>query len=138
MNIFFDFFLILKKEFSIEYRSDRVKFSCTRFLDQSESQTKCFEALRGTLVHSVLKGRKLSLMFYGQTGAGKTHTMFGEKDGIMYQAMEELFKFNMDGAMKDGYTFSMKMSSFQIYSQTLRDLFNNKVSSKMLQKLKID
>ena len=109
-----------------EYRADKIQFKCTQILNDSSSQIECFEALKGSLIHSVLKGRSITSLFYGQTGAGKTYTMFGLKDGIVFRTVNELFQFNSQDAK--GYKLEFTFSSFQLYNQTIFDLSDKKVT----------
>ncbi|KAJ8929813.1 hypothetical protein NQ314_017410 [Rhamnusium bicolor] len=59
---------------------------------------------------------------YGPTGAGKTHTMVGDRTqpGIMIRALNDLFEAVKDN--EDEYTVTM--SYLEIYNEQIRDLLN--------------
>ena len=64
------------------------------------SQEFVYENTAKSAVCSVLEGFNATIMAYGQTGTGKTHTMEGFKynagdplRGIVPRSMEEIFKF---------------------------------------------
>ena len=78
------------------------------------------------LVQSALDGYKVCLFSYGQTGAGKTHTMQGDVNhplqrGIIPRAVEQI----LDGARRleeQGWKYTFEASFIEIYNETLRDL----------------
>ena len=69
-------------------------------------------------------GTNASVLAYGQTGAGKTYTMFGHPDapGIILQSIDDIFK------RSDLDQVSVGVSLFEIYNERAFDLMN---SSKM-------
>jgi hypothetical protein len=46
-------------------------------LSQTSTQQQCFAATTRPLVESLVDGYNGAVLAYGQTGAGKSHTMFG-------------------------------------------------------------
>jgi hypothetical protein len=84
------------------------------------SQDEVFQEVE-ELIDSALDGNHVCLMAYGQTGSGKTYTMegTGENPGIIPRAAWKLF----DGSRtNDGWTYSFKISAFQIYQDRIEDL----------------
>ena len=69
-------------------------------------------------------GTNASVLAYGQTGAGKTYTMFGRPDapGIIPQSLDDIFE------SVDLNAVSVGVSLFEIYNEKPYDLMN---SSKM-------
>jgi kinesin family protein 3/17 len=68
--------------------------------DMNDSQEFVYENTARQAVMSVLEGYNATILAYGQTGTGKTHTMEGFKysagdpqRGIVPRSMEEIFKF---------------------------------------------
>jgi kinesin family protein C1 len=95
------------------YLLDRV------FLPDS-SQEEIYEQVED-LVENAIDGNHVCLMAYGQTGSGKSYTMegTGENPGLIPRAAAKLF----DGSRaKEGWQFSYKISSFQIYQNEVEDL----------------
>jgi len=76
-------------------------------------------------VQSALDGYNVSLLSYGQTGAGKTHTMQGygmnENRGIIPRSMEHIgiYKRKME---EQGWRYQMKVTFLEIYNEQIRDL----------------
>ena len=68
-------------------------FDFDRVFGPDAQQSDIFEDV-AQLVTSALDGYNVCVFAYGQTGAGKTHTMEGNKDdpGINYRTMCELFR----------------------------------------------
>jgi kinesin family protein 6/9 len=59
-------------------------------MDQETSQEQAFEPAK-KLVDLVLLGKNCSVICYGSTGSGKTHTLSGaewKKNGIIQQAVK--------------------------------------------------
>lgn len=91
------------------------------------TQEEIFEDTR-MLVQSVIDGYNVSILAYGATGSGKTHTIQGteENPGICPRALTELFRL-MNEQEKDGrYSFRIEATMFEIYMNKLSDLFLSK------------
>lgn len=83
------------------------------------------------------------MFFYGQTGSGKTYSMFGndflndpsdQKEGVIFRIIEEILNLNrLDFDSEDEIEIEVELSSFQIYFNSIYDLFNNQVSSSKFQ-----
>ncbi|KAK2076823.1 hypothetical protein QBZ16_005049 [Prototheca wickerhamii] len=82
------------------------------------------------LVQSALDGYKVCLFSYGQTGAGKTHTMqgtsqLGEGAGIIPRAARQILA--AAAALRErGYEYSLEATFVEVYNETLRDLLAGK------------
>lgn len=63
---------------------------------------------------------------YGQTGAGKTHTMLGsrEQPGLYLLAAQEIFSISQSGQYGSG--LMVWVSFFEIYCGQLFDLLNKR------------
>ena len=77
---------------------------------------------------SVLEGYNATILAYGQTGTGKTHTMEGFKynagdpqRGIVPRSMEEIFKY-IQMQSNNNTTFMVRASYLQIYNEVISDL----------------
>ena len=76
----------------------------------------------------MLEGYNATILAYGQTGTGKTHTMEGFKysagdphRGIVPRSMEEIFKF-IQMQSNSSTTFMVRASYLQIYNEVISDL----------------
>lgn len=85
-------------------------------------------ACRPLMQSAVQDGRSATVFVYGATGAGKTHTMFGEKDeaqqGLIYRGVREVFvNVEARAASRPGEPrLEVKVSFLELYNETVRDL----------------
>ena len=89
---------------------------------------------------NVLNGYNATLFAYGMTGAGKTHTLFGELDpetlnihrpGLIFLTLEELFN-KIQSPVYEEYEFSVKISYLEIYNEQVRDLLKGDEQNLMI------
>ena len=77
------------------------------------------------LVQSALDGFKVCLFSYGQTGAGKTHTMQGsrsfESQGIIPRAIAKILQA-VSKLREQAWEYRLEASFVEVYNETLRDL----------------
>lgn len=88
------------------------------------------------LVQSALDGYNVSILAYGQTHSGKTHTMEGSSHdrGLYSRCFEELFDLaNSDSTFTSRFNFSITI--FELYNEQVRDLLSESGSS--LQKVRM-
>mmetsp|Transcript_26451 Transcript_26451/g.76347 ORF Transcript_26451/g.76347 Transcript_26451/m.76347 type:complete len:382 (+) Transcript_26451:96-1241(+) len=74
---------------------DQKEFAFDAVFDESFSQQKIFEDAAQEIVDSVMDGFNGTIFAYGQTGAGKTYTLYGgpgESRGIAPRTIEALFE----------------------------------------------
>mmetsp|Transcript_104545 Transcript_104545/g.164990 ORF Transcript_104545/g.164990 Transcript_104545/m.164990 type:complete len:874 (-) Transcript_104545:87-2708(-) len=95
---------------------------------QEEVYTCCCQPL----VHSaVAEARSATVFVYGATGAGKTHTMFGERDeaqqGLICRAIRDVFHEVEEHAQesRSGKPLEVKVSFLDIYNESVRDLLQD-------------
>jgi hypothetical protein len=100
---------------------------CSRaFFPGSDSQLDVYESVVAPMVDDVLSGGVCSLLAYGQTSTGKTHTMFGpdggnvkyfssvDARGMVPRLAEEIF-YRSPRA-------SVSLKYFELYNETATDL----------------
>ncbi|NWV18187.1 KI18A protein, partial [Origma solitaria] len=99
-----------------------LKFMFDAIFDDSSSQLEVFEHTTKSLIDGFLNGFNCTVLAYGATGAGKTHTMLGspEDPGVMYLTMMTLYK-RMD-QLKEDKTCDVAVSYLEIYNEQIRDL----------------
>ncbi|KFO96274.1 Kinesin-like KIF9, partial [Calypte anna] len=88
------------------------------------TQELTYQTVAERLVSEALSGYSGIIMCYGQTGAGKTHTMTGatteyEHRGIIPRALQQVFKANTQSLEP---FLSIRVSYLEIYNETLSDL----------------
>ena len=69
-----------------------------------------------------IEGYNTTILAYGITGSGKTHTIFGsEKDeGLSYKCINYIV--NRMKFMSSDANVQMEMSVIEVYNETIRDL----------------
>uniref|UniRef100_A0A6J0TIK7 Kinesin-like protein KIF18A n=1 Tax=Pogona vitticeps TaxID=103695 RepID=A0A6J0TIK7_9SAUR len=102
-----------------------LKFIFDAVFDESSSQLEVFENTTKTVLDGFLNGYNCTVLAYGATGAGKTHTMLGspEDPGVMYLTMMELY--NCIDRMKDEKHCAIAVSYLEVYNEQIRDLLVN-------------
>jgi kinesin family protein 18/19 len=75
-------------------RSKEQTYAFDVAFDERATQQYVFERSTQFLIDGIVSGYNGSVFAYGATGAGKTHTMLGEKNdlGIMGRSVHELFR----------------------------------------------
>ena len=103
-------------------------FSFDHVYNQDSSQLEVYENTAKPAVLSTLKGYNATILAYGQTGTGKTHTMEGFKyspqdtsRGCIPRCMEEIFKY-IENISNSKTTFMVRASYLQIYNDNISDL----------------
>lgn len=85
------------------------------------SQEEVFDNCKD-LVQSAVDGHNVTIFAYGQTGAGKTYTMYGtpKEEGIAARTISELYRI-LD-VMNNSFRFRVYASMVELYNNTLIDL----------------
>jgi hypothetical protein len=122
---------------SILVKSDKHDIKCSYnhvFADTSE-QNEVFASIQ-PLLDDVLSGVNGCIFAYGQTGAGKTHTMLGPDGGqdvlsnpsewgILPRAAKYLFSTLVEYSNENSIKYNVKASFLQIYNERLYDLLRD-------------
>jgi hypothetical protein len=121
---------------NIVLRSEKYNVSCkyNRVFDEIDDQETVFANIQ-PLLSTVLNGYNACIFAYGQTSAGKSHTMLGpnggthaafdmSKDqwGVIPRAAEYLFGEMYKAADEGNLSYKVKASFVQIYNENLYDL----------------
>ncbi|NXH64906.1 KI18A protein, partial [Rhabdornis inornatus] len=119
--IFFNRKRVTHRDINKRQRKD-LKFMFDAIFDDSSSQLEVFEHTTKNLIDGFLNGYNCTVLAYGATGAGKTHTMLGspEDPGVMYLTMMTLYK-RMD-QIKEDKTCDVAVSYLEVYNEQIRDL----------------
>uniref|UniRef100_A0A8C6STV4 Kinesin-like protein n=1 Tax=Neogobius melanostomus TaxID=47308 RepID=A0A8C6STV4_9GOBI len=98
-------------------------FELDKVFHPQATQEEVFQEIE-PLVTSCIDGYHVCIFAYGQTGSGKTYTMEGsvENPGINQRALKQLFNVIED--RKDMWSYSVSVSSVEIYNEVLRDLLS--------------
>ena len=99
-------------------------YSFNSLVDQSMSNNDIFNKYIKNNLQNLLKGLNLSIILYGQTSSGKTHTLKGSnnsEEGIINFSIKEIFNLLKNDNIKK---YNVKLSYFQIYNETIDDLLD--------------
>merc|ERR1719321_198768 len=93
-------------------------FQFDNVFDSETSQEEVFADCR-ELVQSAVDGYNVTIFAYGQTGAGKTWTMYGnaENPGLAPRSIQALFSVIQKEQQKGGKTFKVKAYMIELYKQ---------------------
>jgi len=91
------------------------------------SQEQVYDLCSGDVVRSVMDGYNGTVMAYGQTGAGKTHTMTGghmgfADRGIVPRAISAIYA---EAAARPENNITIKLSYVEIYNELMFDLLTD-------------
>jgi len=108
--------------------SDKL-FQFDAVFDASSTQEEVFADCRD-LVQSAVDGYNVTIFAYGQTGAGKTYTMYGTKDqpGLAPRSFRSLFDVIHREERRGGKIFKVKTTIVEIYKQDIIDLLAERPS----------
>ena len=109
-------------------------FTLDKIFNIDTSQKKFYESVAKPTIMDVLNGYNGTIFAYGQSGSGKTFSMYGndlyddELKGIIPRSIEDIFRFINDEAHTE-IKFELKFSLLEIYKENLHDLLNPEVKS---------
>eukprot|EP00887_Chlorella_sp_A99_P002597 scaffold6.g2597.t1 len=93
-------------------------FAFDRVFGPEAGQAAVFDEV-SDLVQSALDGFKVCLFSYGQTGAGKTHTMQGSRSG---EGQGIIPRAAVARLREQGWEYRLEGSFVEVYNESLRDL----------------
>eukprot|EP00758_Cryptobia_borreli_P018823 Tbor_TRINITY_DN7519_c0_g1::TRINITY_DN7519_c0_g1_i1::g.909::m.909/K10392/KIF1; kinesin family member 1 len=108
---------------------DNAFWSCNTFLpgNQNENCTQkaLYTEVGAPLVEEAFLGFNTAIITYGQTGAGKTYSMYGTdtEDGIIPNLGQSIF-LNATQAQKKGWEVVVECSFVQIYNEEIHCLLS--------------
>ncbi|XP_068801391.1 kinesin-like protein KIF18A isoform X2 [Struthio camelus] len=102
-----------------------LKFVFDAVFAESSTQLEVFEHTTKSVLDGFLNGYNCTVLAYGATGAGKTHTMLGspQDPGVMYLTMMALY--NCMDQIKEDKICNVAVSYLEVYNEQIRDLLVN-------------
>ncbi|XP_021256760.1 kinesin-like protein KIF18A [Numida meleagris] len=102
-----------------------LKFVFDAVFAENSTQLEVFEHTTKGVLDGFLNGYNCTVLAYGATGAGKTHTMLGspEDPGVMYLTMMALY--NCMDQIKEEKICNIAVSYLEVYNEQIRDLLVN-------------
>lgn len=107
-------------------------YAFDRVFSPKSQNAEVFEEI-SQLVQSALDGYNVCIFCYGQTGAGKTHTM-SSADGMIPRATAQIYD-EATRLQEKGWQYKMEGSFVEVYNETYNDLLGR---SEDLDKKKIE
>ena len=129
---------ILKiQDLRFESRNEKNYFFDEIFDEKSDNK-EVFDKSIKPMINNLIEGYNSTILAYGITGTGKTHTIFGdynnekEEKGIVIYAISYLFELIEQKKLNSNYknildkNYIVKISYLEIYNETVIDLLNKK------------
>uniref|UniRef100_A0A1B6FS76 Kinesin-like protein n=1 Tax=Cuerna arida TaxID=1464854 RepID=A0A1B6FS76_9HEMI len=121
----FFFHGVKQKTRDIAKRTNKeMQFIFDRVFSSDANNMEVYEGTTEGIISNILEGYNCSVFVYGATGAGKTHTMLGNKEspGITFLTMTELYKqVEQLKATKD---VEIGITYLEVYNENVQDLIN--------------
>uniref|UniRef100_A0A0G4HI62 Kinesin-like protein n=1 Tax=Chromera velia CCMP2878 TaxID=1169474 RepID=A0A0G4HI62_9ALVE len=108
----------------VDEKSEIHELGDVQVFDPAAFNVAVHETIGKSMVEAALENRNTSVIMYGQTGTGKTHTMQGVKgdDGLVFHVTRELFGRAKQEAEQLGMDFFVELTMIEIYQNRLFDL----------------
>ncbi|XP_036921312.1 kinesin-like protein KIF22 [Sturnira hondurensis] len=106
---------------------ETLKYQFDAFYGERSSQQDIYAGSVQPILRHLLEGQNASVLAYGPTGAGKTHTMLGspEQPGVIPRALMDLLQLTREeGAEGCPWALSVTMSYLEIYQEKVLDLLD--------------
>lgn len=97
-------------------------FDFDRVFGPTSTNSEVYEEI-SQLVQSALDGYNVCIFAYGQTGAGKTHTM-SSADGMIPRATHQIYS-SAKQLEEKGWEYNMSGSFIEVYNEDIHDLLGN-------------
>lgn len=104
---------------------ETLKYQFDAFYGERSCQQDIYAGSVQPILRHLLEGQNASVLAYGPTGAGKTHTMLGspEQPGVIPRALMDLLQLTREqGAEGQPWALSVTMSYLEIYQEKVLDL----------------
>ena len=107
----------------------KTEFTFDRIFNEQTTQNELYESVAQPILHDFLQGFNCTIIAYGQTGAGKTHTLSGnnQNPGIVPRILDDLFVNIQQSQASVIYT--VQCSYVEIYMEKIRDLLNPELTN---------
>ncbi|XP_031244228.1 kinesin-like protein KIF22 [Mastomys coucha] len=108
-------------------KSETLKYQVDAFYGEKSTQREVYVGSVQPILKHLLEGQNASVLAYGPTGAGKTHTMLGspEQPGVIPRALMDLLQLaREESAEGQPWDISVAMSYLEIYQEKVLDLLD--------------
>ncbi|XP_044484775.1 kinesin-like protein KIN-10A [Mangifera indica] len=101
-------------------------------LSEEEDLDSFYKKFVESRIKGVKMGDKCTIMMYGPTGSGKSHTMFGcaKQAGIVYKSLRDILGEDKEGSGDDngdriGFGTFVQVTVLEIYNEEIYDLLSS-------------
>ncbi|KDO42399.1 hypothetical protein CISIN_1g004553mg [Citrus sinensis] len=96
-------------------------------LSEEEDLDSFYKKFVESRISGVKLGEKCTIMMYGPTGSGKSHTMFGcaKQPGIVYKSLKDILGDESDNGEKIGFSTFVQVTVLEIYNEEIYDLLSS-------------
>lgn len=96
-------------------------------LAEEEDLDSFYKKFVESRISGVKLGEKCTIMMYGPTGSGKSHTMFGcaKQPGIVYKSLKDILGDESDNGEKIGFSTFVQVTVLEIYNEEIYDLLSS-------------
>lgn len=96
-------------------------------LSEEEDLESFYRKFVESRIKAVKLGEKCTIMMYGPTGSGKSHTMFGcpKQPGIVYRSLRDILGDENDSDDKVGFGTFVQVTVLEIYNEEIYDLLSS-------------
>jgi len=112
-------------------------FSYDKVFSPDSNQSEIYVNVGKRIVEDIMSGYNGTIFAYGQSGSGKTYTMYGNDlfdenlKGIIPRIVEEIF--NRVEKSDNNIDFQIKLSVMEIYKEVIFDLFTQENNLKIIE-----
>ena len=112
-------------------------FSYDKVFSPTSNQSEIYSNVGKRIVEDIMAGYNGTIFAYGQSGSGKTYTMYGNdlydenSKGIIPRIVEEIFK-RVEKSDRN-IDFQIKLSVMEIYKEIMYDLFTQENNLKIIE-----
>ncbi|EDM17322.1 kinesin family member 22, isoform CRA_c [Rattus norvegicus] len=106
---------------------ETLKYQFDAFYGEKSTQQDVYVGSVQPILRHLLEGQNASVLAYGPTGAGKTHTMLGspEQPGVIPRALMDLLQLTREESAEGRpWDISVAMSYLEIYQEKVLDLLD--------------
>lgn len=108
-------------------RRETVQYQFDTCYEEEATQHDIYSGSVQPVLRYLLEGQNASVLAYGPTGAGKTHTMLGspEQPGVIPRALRDVLQMTREASCSpegEAWDYSVSMSYLEIYQEKVLDL----------------
>ncbi|XP_037754737.2 kinesin-like protein KIF22 [Chelonia mydas] len=108
-------------------RKETMEYQFDTFYGDQATQHDVYAGSVQPVLRRLLEGQNASVLAYGPTGAGKTHTMLGspEQPGVIPRALRDVLQMTREASCSprgEEWDYSVSMSYLEIYQEKVLDL----------------